>query len=34
MNNSISTFISNNVNRIQMSQKLMKVFEYLNSYIT
>ena len=33
MNDDFITFISNNVKGIQTSQKRMKLFEYLRSYI-
>ena len=34
MKNDVITFISNNVKGIQKSQKRMKLFEYLRSYVT
>ena len=34
MKDNVITFISNNVKGIQTSQKRMKLFEYLKSYVT
>ena len=33
MNDNVITFVSNNVKRIETSQKKMKLFEYLMSYV-